>query len=250
MHLESLLPRTGLALDAAGVLERSIREGSLAPGDRLPSEAEIARQLGVSRPVVREAIAHLRADGLVESRRGLGLFVNKPDTLRLRVTEIEASHDSILEFLEFRLGLEVEAARFAALRRTAEDLRRIEAAFDELKRVDELGLDSAEQDLAFHLAISDAAHNRLYQKVLQFVSGPLLNSIRDMRAKDAGAQVHVDIRLRDHSLILDRIKAGDAEGAGSAMREHIAQSYGRYASQLAPAGSSSKARPGKRPHRS
>ncbi|WP_163540216.1 winged helix-turn-helix domain-containing protein, partial [Klebsiella pneumoniae] len=59
MHLESLLPRTGLALDVAGALERSIREGALAPGDRLPSEAEIARQLGVSRPVVREAIAHL-----------------------------------------------------------------------------------------------------------------------------------------------------------------------------------------------
>src|SRR4051812_7340716 len=106
MHLESMNPRTNLAVDAATVLERSIRDGALPPGSRLPSETELARQLGISRPVLREAVTYLKADGIVESRRGLGLFVNKQDTLRLRITDIEASEQSILEFLEFRLGLE------------------------------------------------------------------------------------------------------------------------------------------------
>jgi GntR family transcriptional regulator, transcriptional repressor for pyruvate dehydrogenase complex len=96
MQLEPMRPRPNLAADAAAALTRSIRDGSLAPGDRLPSETELARRLGVSRPVVREAIAYLKADGIVASRRGLGLFVNRQDTLRLHRAEIDASEQSIL----------------------------------------------------------------------------------------------------------------------------------------------------------
>lgn len=229
MHLDAMQPRPNLALDAADALARSIRDGSLAPGDRLPSEHEIARRLGVSRPVVREAIAYLKADGIVESRRGLGLFVNTQDTLRLRVAEIAASEQSLLEFLEFRLGLEVEAAQLAALRHAPDDIARMEAALAGLAEADEAGRDSAEQDLAFHLAIADAAHNPLFAKVLAFVSAPLLNSIRTMRAKDRGARVHVEIRRSDHRRILESIRAGDPAGAEAAMRDHIGESYRRYA---------------------
>ncbi len=128
MQLSSIGSRPNLASDAATALATSIRSGALQPGDRLPSETELARQLGVSRPVVREAIAYLKADGIVESRRGLGLFVNQQDSLRLRRAEIAASEQSILQFLEFRLGLEVEAAQLASLRHTSEDLARMEAA--------------------------------------------------------------------------------------------------------------------------
>jgi GntR family transcriptional regulator, transcriptional repressor for pyruvate dehydrogenase complex len=241
MQLEPMRPRPNLAADAAAALTRSIRDGSLAPGDRLPSETELARQLGVSRPVVREAIAYLKADGIVASRRGLGLFVNRQDTLRLHRAEIDASEQSILEFLEFRLGLETEASRLAALRRTPADIQRMEAALDALREADEAGANSAAHDLSFHLAVADAAHSPLYRKVLEFVSGPLLTSIEAMRAKDRGARVHVEIRRRDHDRILDRIRAGDPTGAGLAMRDHIQESYRRYAAQAS--GTDAAARP-------
>jgi GntR family transcriptional regulator, transcriptional repressor for pyruvate dehydrogenase complex len=233
MRLESMRPRPNLAADAAAALARSISDGALAPGARLPSEAEIARQLGVSRPVVREAIAYLKADGLVASRRGLGLFVGQPQTLRLHRAEIDGPGRDILDLLEFRLGLEVEAARLAAVRRRPDDLSRMRAALARLDAADEAGADSAEEDLAFHRAVAESAHSPLYGRVLAFVSDPLLASIRGMRAKDAGARVHVEIRRRDHESVLARIEAADPAGAADAMREHIETSYRRYAEQIA-----------------
>lgn len=232
MEIESLAPRSNRAADVATKLAESIRAGALAPGDRLPSESEIARRLGVSRPVVREALAFLRADGLVQSRQGLGLFVDKQETLRLRLSEMEASEHAILDFLEFRLGMEAEAARIAALRRTADDVARMHGALAALQAADEADADSAEHDLAFHRAVADAAHSHLYGRVLNFVSGPLLNSIRSMRSKDGGARVHVEIRRRDHDRILAGIEEGDPERASTAMRAHIEESYRRYAGQV------------------
>lgn len=247
MQLDSLMPRPNLAADAAGALARSIRDGSLAPGARLPSETEIARRLGVSRPVVREAIAYLKADGLVRSRRGLGLFVSEQDTLRFRLTDIAACERTILEFLEFRLGLEAEAAQLAALRRAPEDVARMAEALDGLRAADEAGQDSAEQDLAFHLAIAAAAHSPLFDRVLSFIAGPLLGSIRDMRAKDGGEPIHVALRRRDHDRIFERIRAADAPGAGAAMRDHIGESYRRYAAQMADPGPTVRLHPAMHP---
>ena len=227
--LESVLPRPNLAAHAAGILARSIEDGLLKVGTRLPGEIELARQLGVSRPVVREAIAYLKADGIVESRHGRGLFVNRQETLKLRLGEIDASEKAILEFLELRRGLEVEAAQLAALRRTDQDLERMVAAIAALNAADEAGEESAQHDLAFHLAIADAARNPQFRRVLQFVSKPLLASIQEMRVKDRGAAKRIQKRRTDHDRILKCIRAQDAAGAGAAMRRHLDEAYDRYA---------------------
>jgi GntR family transcriptional repressor for pyruvate dehydrogenase complex len=232
--LEPLVPRPNLAAHAAGILARSIEDGSLKHGAKLPGEIELARQLGVSRPVVREAIAYLKAEGIVESRHGSGLFVNRQETLKLRLGEIDASEKAILEFLELRRGLEVEATQLAALRRTAQDLERMEAAIAALNVADEAGEESAQHDLAFHLAIADAARNPQFRRVLQFVSKPLLASIQEMRAKDRGAAKRIGKRRADHDRILERIRAQDVAGAGEAMRRHIDDAYDRYAAMAPP----------------
>lgn len=242
MHLPSIGTRPNLASDAAAAMARSITTGHLQPGARLPSETELARQLGVSRPVVREAIAYLKADGIVESRRGLGLFVNQQDSLRLRRDAISASEHSILQFLEFRLGMEVEAAQLASLRHTPDDLAHIEAAAAAMNAADDAGEDSAAYDLEFHIAIARAAHNPLFLTILEFVSAPLLNSIKSMRAKDRGDATNIAIRRSDHDIVLERIRAKDPDGAGSAMRKHIGESYRRYAAQMF-AGSPAPAHP-------
>lgn len=236
MLLSSLGSRPNLASDVAAAMAGSIRQGQLQPGARLPSETALARQLGVSRPVVREAIAYLKADGIVESRRGLGLFVNQQDSLRLRRAEIAASEQSILVFLELRLGLEVEAAQLASLRHTPEDLARIEAAAAAMNQADDRGEDSASHDLAFHIAIATAAQNRLFLSVLEFVSSPLLSSIKSMRDKDRGDATNIQIRRADHAAVLDRIRHKDPDGAGEAMRKHIGESYRRYAAKMVRAG--------------
>lgn len=232
MLLSSIGIRPNLAVDAATALARSIRQGDLQPGARLPSETELARQLGVSRPVVREAIAYLKADGVVASRRGLGLFVNQQDALRLHRHDIAASEQSILAFLELRLGLEVEAAQLASLRHDAEDLARIEAAAVAMNQADDEGIDSAAHDLAFHIAIARASRNHLFLSVLDFVSGPLLGSIKSMRDRDRGDHSNVIIRRADHDAVIDRIRAKDPDGAGEAMRRHIGESYRRYAQRI------------------
>ena len=229
--LEPLVPRPNLAAHAADILARSIEDGSLKHGTKLPGEIELARQLGVSRPVVREAIAYLKAEGIVESRHGSGLFVNRQETLKLRLGEIDASEKAILEFLELRRGLEVEAAQLAALRHTAQDLKRMEVAIAALNAADEAGKESAPHDLPFHLSIADAARNPQFRRVLQFVSKPLLASIQEMRAKDRGAAKRIDKRRADHDRILDCIRARDAAGAGEAMRRHIDEAYDRYAAK-------------------
>jgi GntR family transcriptional repressor for pyruvate dehydrogenase complex len=207
-----------------GQIEKLIIANHLQPGDHLPPERELARQFGVSRTVVREAIRALVAKSLLETRAGGGTVVRSPTaasvaqsmSLFLRAGQSQLDYNKVLEV---RRILEVEIAGLAAERRTAEDLVKMEQILVEAASGE--GRDHfAKTDVAFHAALARATHNELF--------GLLLDSVADIMFKvrylgfdipDAIARA-----LRYHGAIFDQVKAGDAEGARQAMREHLIES--------------------------
>jgi GntR family transcriptional repressor for pyruvate dehydrogenase complex len=232
VKLEAVAPRMGLVGDAVQRLEASIRQGMPA-GSRLPSEAEIARQLQVSRPVVREALAFLRADGLVESRQGQGLFVADQKVLRIRIGDLNASQEGLLDLLEVRRGVESETARLAAERRTPEDIAVLQTALDAMAKAEAEGRDGVDEDLAFHLAIARISRNQVLIKIIHFWSEPLRDAIAFLRDDDTKTEAIVMTRQDRHAEIFRLIAAGDAEGAHRAMMDHMKETLHRFRSHSA-----------------
>src|SRR6266446_7188293 len=142
-------------------LAGEIRSGRLAPGARLPTEQELTRAARVSRTVVREAVAALRAEGLVVTRQGVGAFVSaEPQRAPFRIDpERMQSLDDVLHVMELRLGVEIESAGLAAERASRAQVRAIAAALETIERAAAGGKSAVDEDLAFHRAIAEATGN-------------------------------------------------------------------------------------------
>ena len=150
----------------AEILLEKIRGNELPAGSRLPSENAMARHFGVSRPVIREAIAVLKAEGLVETRSGSGAFVRKPgQAAGLQAdTVTRESVQSLLSLIEVRRGIEAEMAALAAVRRSPQQVAEIKRA---VRRIDEAaaaGRDGVDEDVQFHLSIAKATGNPYWTK--------------------------------------------------------------------------------------
>jgi GntR family transcriptional regulator, transcriptional repressor for pyruvate dehydrogenase complex len=203
-------------------LFRAIAGGAHAEGARLPAEAVLARELGVSRPVVREALARLRADGIVVSRPGAGSFVRRrPDPQTARPAGIGSIAD-LLDCLQVRQGLEGEAAFQAALRRSAVELRRLRAAhaaFEaEIRTADPKG----DADRCFHQAVVEASGNRILIDLFRQLGEPIAFTMSLARAMSLGHPVErQEIVLAEHRAILEAIARSDPEAARTLMRAHI-----------------------------
>lgn len=202
-------------------IRRSIYLGKYMPGARLPSERLLTQQLGVSRTTLREAIRILEAQGLVESRRGAagGLTVltpqEQPGLLKQRLRD---HVDTFEEIVEFRLAIECAASRLAAVRRTDEDLARLERTLDDLRFSENLPQFRA-ADNAFHLAIADVARNSMLREAIEDARIAMFTFIDVLFYSEV-------MRLaqhNDHSQILLAIKTADAHEASEAMAAHIAR---------------------------
>jgi DNA-binding FadR family transcriptional regulator len=148
-----------------------IARSNLQPGSRLPTERQLMASLAVGRSTVREVIRKLQALGVVESRKGSGTYLVRTlsaDAIHLPLT-IDAStlRDRLLQTLDVRRGLEVEASALAAQRRTPEDIVVMAERLDEMERVHLEKGTAGREDLAFHLAIYDATHNPLFGQLLE-----------------------------------------------------------------------------------
>jgi GntR family transcriptional repressor for pyruvate dehydrogenase complex len=220
-----------LAQGVVAHLTDSIKSGSLKPGDKLPTESEIMRILGVSRTVVREAISHLQAAGLVETRHGIGTFVLEPAAaapMGLDPATVVTMRD-VLALLELRISLETEAAGLAAGRRSDEQLRELRAALDSFEDCARKGVGTVAPDMAFHLLIAQSSGNRYFHDILSHLGTNIiprarLNSARI--AQDDPAQ-YLERVINEHEDIYSAIARSDAESARAAMRTHLSNSRER-----------------------
>jgi DNA-binding FadR family transcriptional regulator len=213
-------------------LADQIKSGRLAPGERLPTEQELTRAARVSRTVVREAVAALRAEGLVVTRQGVGAFVSAaPQHAPFRIDpERMESLDDILNVMELRLGVEIESAGLAAERATKPQVRAIGAALEALDRAAEGGKSAIDEDLEFHRAIANATGNPEFARFLQFIGRHLIprRSVSGLPESMGGQRAYLELIQEEHHRIADAIRDGDPKAAREAMRRHLTRSLERY----------------------
>jgi GntR family transcriptional repressor for pyruvate dehydrogenase complex len=207
-------------------LEQRILEGSLKAGDRLPAERNLALELNVSRPTLREAIQKLASKGLLETRHGGGSVVT--DRLQAAFSDpwkdmLQAHPVLQADMLEFRHMLEGEAAMLAAERATDVDLQRIDAAFAALESAYD-GQDikvCIATDVAFHQAIADAAHNsmigHLVASLMQVIHGHVSDNLVHLHARP---QQWEQLRAQ-HRAIWQAVRGHASVDAMRVAREHI-----------------------------
>ncbi|MBI5322528.1 FCD domain-containing protein [Bradyrhizobium sp.] len=218
-----------------------IASGRLAPGARLPTEAEMMSAMRVSRTVVREAVAALKANGLVITRQGAGAFV-APDQARISFRidpDGLASIADVIGVMELRLAVEVEAAALAAERATNPAIEAIEEALADVDRAIRRGDTAISEDFAFHMAIAEATANLHYAEFLRFIGRHVIprQSVRATVTSGNRQTTYLKKIQNEHRQIAAAIRARDVAAARRAMRTHLGNSLTRYrhlAEQAAP----------------
>ena len=225
-----------LSETVVAAIRKQLLAGEVSPGQKLPTEGQLTEAFGVSRTVIREALAKLAADGLVEARQGAGVFVTEHISTTFGVLAADmGSKDSIaLNVLEVRLAIEIESAGLAAIRRNAAQEAAIQEAFFEFERLLLASQPTGPADLAFHRAIASATNNPFYVEMLDVlgrraipcdVTSPWSTELVQSDEYQRGLQ-------REHLVILNAISAGDAGAAREAMRAHLSRSQQRYRERL------------------
>lgn len=221
-----------LSDQVAEQLAAQIRSGGLAPGDKLPTEARLVEQFGVSRTVVREAVSRLKSLGLVDSRQGSGVFVSASASFAPLQFEAQhaASQAAVVQMVEVRRALEAEVAALAAQRRSASDLRRIQAAVRALDAAVHSGGDGVREDVEFHRAIAQAAGNPFLLQTLAYLGQFLHGATQVTRANEARRLDFAQQVQDEHATIVRALQAGDAQAARAAAAGHMDNAIARIRS--------------------
>ena len=221
-HRAEQAPSAKLSDVAYARIAGSIASAEYAVGTKLPTENEMAEMLSVSRPIVREALARLRDDGLVVSRRGSGTYVRRaPSPADHHLAPLSSISD-MRKCLEFRIAFEGEAAFEAARGLTSEGWERLAAALAQLEQSLEMREIPVEEDYAFHLAVASASDNRFFAATLAAMREPITigmgitRNLSFLRTDEAVRALH-----REHADIAAAIETRDCEGARAAMRLHL-----------------------------
>jgi GntR family transcriptional regulator, transcriptional repressor for pyruvate dehydrogenase complex len=211
-----------------GQLMRELASGLYVEGDRLPTEKDLSIKFDVSRPVIREALMRLSADGLVVARQGAGTFVKRRPPKAIADYAEPMEFAGILRAFEVRIGLEGQAARLAAGRRSEAELTRIGQCLDQMRIGIEAGASARVFDFAFHRAVAEASGNALFAEVLDALEERITAGMGVALGITGAAPAPRSERvLAEHARIYEAIAEGDPDSAEIAMRYHIDQARRR-----------------------
>jgi len=232
-QIEERRPRQGLTHRVIAELRDRIARGELKPGDKLPTEQALIQHFGVSRTVIREAIAGLRADGLVEPRQGVGVFVLEPTAPNAELpllTLPSRKISDIIESLELRTAVEVEAAGLAASRCSPAQEAEIHSRLKDFEARVKAGESTEAEDFAFHVAVAEAANNQQFKEFLSFLGRRTIprSQLRRAVGSTVAPPASEEKLFEEHRAIFEAILARDPDGARAAMRRHLAGSLERY----------------------
>ncbi len=239
MEMQIMRRRETLSGKIIRVVSERIEAGQYHIGDRLPSEQDMIEEFGVSRTVVREAIANLKANGVVNTVQGLGAFVVRPDrpsTFQIEEAANLTVAQEMLRVLELRFALECEAVALAAMRRSEAQLATMRKTMDDMAQIaasegeqTEIGEKAALADIAFHRAIADATGNPHFLRLFNHLGEYMLSRSRMQTFKFGGGSVkeYLARTLAEHDRIYQAIAAQDADTARAALRLHLAGSRDR-----------------------
>lgn len=214
-------------------IEARILKGDLEPGDKLPSEPELAKQFCVSRTAIREAMKALSQKGLIVVQPGRGTFVIDSTSSAMR-DSIDlfvkfGSIDGIVDLVEVREILEPEIAAMAAIRATPDQITDMVEAVEAMDKAIDSPEAFIEADLDFHLALAKASHNSL----IPFLIDSLVDLLREHRKRAASVEGGIERSQPYHKKILEAVKNGNPDIARDTMRRHLSQARKEIQSALA-----------------
>ncbi len=204
---------------ADSILSMITVEQRFLPGSKLPNENTLSQELNVSRTTLREAIRILATGGILEIRRGKGTFVRKDFKAgqSLELSALAPEKVKVRDLYEMRLIFEPEAAYYAALRATEEEIQRILALGAQIEERIQQKEDRTEVEQAFHKSIARATHNEFMNQLMPVIYEGINKGVRLSRVHAEA----VEATLVDHRILMDFLKARNGEGARNAMRIHI-----------------------------
>jgi GntR family transcriptional repressor for pyruvate dehydrogenase complex len=194
-----------------------VREAGLQVGDRLPPERELATRLGVSRATVSQALVAMEVGGVVAVRHGDGAVLVESSGASKVVEALRRHAQRLPDIIEAREALESKLAGLAAVRRTEEDLTRIDEALAVMADDIEAGGRGVEGDELFHAAVTTAGHSALLQRLM----GEISDLVRETRIESLSQPDRPAESLAGHRRIAAAIRDRDAAGAAAAMTDHV-----------------------------
>ncbi|AQT46520.1 FadR/GntR family transcriptional regulator [Bartonella choladocola] len=214
---------TPLIDGALDKLRTLLRDPAIKVGDRLPPETYLSRQIQVSRPVLRKALDILKAEGVLESRRGSGTYLREKATEETAFIDPPTTIADLVKCLQFRMIIEGGAARQAALVRSDEDVEKIHAAMELYAKSGVDGEEQMDRDIEFHRLIVAAAHNHYLDFTFNMLKPHILVAMRLGRQMRTVAfdWRHAERVAKEHAGIFTAIKDNAPDEAEAAVLKHL-----------------------------